>query len=302
MEEITATLESTVFKCNGFVIGKFHDVSDSFAGGNLFSAKGAMIRPEIGMKYKLTGSWEQNQKFGPTLVWVKYEIVKPETDESVIKYLKSLLKGVISDTVIKNIVTVYKKDAVSMIRERPKAIVLQEQVKGAKEDKLLEASKILTSFENIEKILLELNKRLNLKGLPKNIAMKIYEKWGEDSLAIIDNNPYRLTDFRGIGFLRADSIALNMGFDVDSIHRKKSALLYVMQQNESMNGCTIIECSVLILRTLDLISDIKTGLEEAVIELIKESEIVTINGKFYQLWSTERDEKRIAYKLIRISN
>lgn len=301
LETVIATLEATAFVKNGFVIGKFRDVSSDFTGGDLFSAKGNMIRPELGMKYKLTGFWENNSKFGPTLLWKEYEIVKPDTYESIVRYLKSLLKGILSDTIITRIVEVYKQDAVDMIKNRYEAIILQDQVKGAKKEKLEQASNELFAFEDIEQTLIELNKRLNVKGLPKNIAMKIYDRWGVESLSIMDENPYRLTEFKGIGFLRADRIALGMGFDVDSIYRKKAALLYILGENESVNGCTIIERDVLASRALDLLDNAKADLGPALLELKAHGEILVVEGgKYFQLAETERDEKRIAYKLVRI--
>ena len=44
-------------------------------------------------------------------------------------------------------------------------------------------------------------------------------------------------EFSGIGFLTADGIALNLGFDKNSPHRAAAGLLYMLEQQE-LNGHT----------------------------------------------------------------
>ena len=75
---------------------------------------------------------------------------------------------------------------------------------------------------------------LQEKNISPTYAAKIYKKYGNRSVAVLIENPYRLADdIWGIGFKVADTIAQNMGFALDSLKRITSALLYTVGQNTS---------------------------------------------------------------------
>lgn len=57
------------------------------------------------------------------------------------------------------------------------------------------------------------------------------KRYGLDSIKVINENPYRLADeVKGIGFLKADEIALKNGMPKDSPFRVESAVMYVLKQ------------------------------------------------------------------------
>lgn len=57
-----------------------------------------------------------------------------------------------------------------------------------------------------------------------SIAVRIYKKYGDASISVVKNQPYRLaSDVWGIGFLTADKIAQSVGIPHDSPERVKAA-------------------------------------------------------------------------------
>jgi len=70
-----------------------------------------------------------------------------------------------------------------------------------------------------------------------HFAERIIKKWGEDSVAVLTENPYLLTSLRGIGFLIADKIAIGM-FDgkVDHRQRAVACLIYILTENLFSKG------------------------------------------------------------------
>lgn len=75
--------------------------------------------------------------------------------------------------------------------------------------------------------------------------MKIYKKWGHDSVGRIRENPYRLCrEFAGIGFKKADEIALTIGFPADGAARLDSGVTYVLNAIIQRTGNTLVEESV----------------------------------------------------------
>jgi len=61
-----------------------------------------------------------------------------------------------------------------------------------------------------------------------NMALKIYEHFGDNTIEIVQKEPYRLTEVYGVGFHKADEIAISTGIKRDSIARIEAAIMYVM--------------------------------------------------------------------------
>ena len=70
----------------------------------------------------------------------------------------------------------------------------------------------------------------------------------------IKNNPYILTSIRGIGFKRADEIALNMGIDPMSDKRISSAMDYALNEYCDQQGNSCVEKSILFEKLDDLLN------------------------------------------------
>ena len=72
---------------------------------------------------------------------------------------------------------------------------------------------------------------LHSHGVSSGYAAKIFKQYGNQSIAVVKQNPYRLaTDIFGIGFLTADQIAGKLGFENDSKLRIEAGILYVLNQ------------------------------------------------------------------------
>ncbi len=69
-------------------------------------------------------------------------------------------------------------------------------------------------------------------GIGSSHAAKIYKQYGENAIAVVQENPYRLAkDISGIGFRTADGIAAKMGIEKDSIHRLKAGVVYTLERD-----------------------------------------------------------------------
>jgi exodeoxyribonuclease V alpha subunit len=72
---------------------------------------------------------------------------------------------------------------------------------------------------------------LQTHGVSSGYATKIFKQYGDRSIAVVKENPYRLaTDIFGIGFVTADSIAEKLGFSKNSELRAEAGILYVLHQ------------------------------------------------------------------------
>lgn len=93
------------------------------------------------------------------------------------------------------------------------------------------------SIEKIKKSVEELKFSKNILfhltglGISLSLSKKIYNIFKENTLEVINENPYKLIkNVRGIGFLKADEIALKNNLDKNSPYRIESAILYVLNQ------------------------------------------------------------------------
>ncbi|MGJ3559591.1 SF1B family DNA helicase RecD2 [Streptomyces sp. INA 01156] len=75
-----------------------------------------------------------------------------------------------------------------------------------------------------------------------SIAVRIYKKYGDASISVVKNQPYRLaSDVWGIGFLTADRIAQSVGIPHDSPDRVKAGLQYALSQATDQGHCYLPE-------------------------------------------------------------
>lgn len=80
----------------------------------------------------------------------------------------------------------------------------------------------------------------NLPGVGRKLAARIIEDLGDGdagaAIIMINRNPYSLTDVEGIGFRKADRIALQtFGIDADDIRRNEAGNRYILEQKGVLN-------------------------------------------------------------------
>jgi Helix-hairpin-helix containing domain len=75
-------------------------------------------------------------------------------------------------------------------------------------------------------------------GVSTSLAVRIYKQYGDASIALVKNEPYRLaSDVWGIGFKTADTIAKAVGIPHDSPARVKAGLQYTLSQAADAGHC-----------------------------------------------------------------
>lgn len=69
-----------------------------------------------------------------------------------------------------------------------------------------------------------------------SLGQKIFDKWGRNSIEILSDNPYRLVEIRGIGFLSADGIAHKILDEIDKAYRLVACMKYVIETSMFSDG------------------------------------------------------------------
>ena len=194
----------------------------------------------------MEGSWTSHHIYGDQFKITSFEIQKPEDTAAIERYLGSgMIKGV-GEALAHRIVKRFGRDTFRMLEEEPERL---SEIKGISAKKAREIAASLYEKRDQRDGLLFLAKY----HIPNTLALKIWKQYGPDLYQILRENPYRLADeVRGIGFRRADEIALQAGIQADSGFRICGAVLYALEMAAG-EGSVFLPRELLIRRTRDLL-------------------------------------------------
>ena len=299
-EEVTliGTLEKILYSNpeNGFIIGTFLTENTI----RPVTVKGIVYNNVVHETLNLKGNWENHKIYGRQFSFREFMPVAPTSEEGLIRYLSSeIFKGIGKKTA-QRIVNKFGNDTFKIIDSSPE---LLSKIKGVNKK---QQKSLLNSWEE-QRGLRDVMTFLRGVGISHGFAQRIYAKHGMNSIPLIKANPYLLTDISGIGFLTADGIAHNLGFDKNSPHRAAAGLLYMLEQ-QVLNGHTCYPLPDLLEKTAPELLIDKTILEESLNQLIEDRLIYCAeqndeNGerkKFITRMRYYRAEQRIAENIFRI--
>lgn len=191
---------------------------------DLVTIVGNMANPVPGECVEIEGKWGSHSKFGNQFQITKYKTLVPATAFGIQKYLGSgLIKG-IGPVMAKRIVKAFGIKAMDIIEND---IDKLSQVEGIGKKRVKMIQKAWDEQKEVRSVMLFLQSH----GVSTAYAAKIYKVYGQDAINIVKENPYRLArDIFGIGFLTADSIAMNLGIQPDAPQRIQAGLEYVLLQ------------------------------------------------------------------------
>ena len=223
----------------------------------------------VGEKVKFFGDWGNHPKFGKQFVCKNFELMLSADGGDVVAFLSSGICAGVGPKVAQNIYDVFGDDTVDILDNYPEEF-LDAKIKGLSKTK---AVQFLESWQEA-RFSRETMMFLYSHDIVGSAAKKIWAKFGQESIAKIRENPYILcSEVYGIGFLKADEIAMKVGIPKDSPMRLQEALLYTLQEASISEGHTYLPKDNLIGRTLKNLR-IDSGDEDSVhllLELFEES-------------------------------
>ncbi len=215
IERITYTNEE-----NGYTIARVK----VYGQRDLVTVVGYLMSPTPGEILSMRGEWVNHPKFGEQFKVVEYKTKVPATVFGIQKYLGSgLIKG-LGPVIAGRIVKKFGKKTLDVIENEIEKLALVEGI-GKKRIGMIQ--KAWDEQKEIREVMMFLQSH----GVSSGYATKIFKQYGNRSIAVVTDNPYRLAmDIFGIGFVIADSIAEKLGFPKDSPLRVEAGILYVLHQ------------------------------------------------------------------------
>ena len=216
---------------------------------------------------KVSGAMKEHPLYGEQLQVERYEVLAPEDETAMERYLGSgAVKG-IGAALAARIVRRFKKDTFRIIEEEPERLA---EVKGISERRAMEIAEQLEDKKELRQAMMFLTRY----GISMSLAVKIYQKYGPGTYQVVQENPYRLADeISGIGFKAADEIAGRIGIHTNSDYRIRSGLLYVLLQAAG-EGHTCLPKEILLRRAVELLRVEEEEIHVQILNLCMDQKLV----------------------------
>jgi exodeoxyribonuclease V alpha subunit len=233
MEILTGTIERITFynEENGYTVLKMTpDIKQqpgAMARDGTVTVVGSMPELAPGESVEFSGSWINDPRWG---LQFRAEMVKPvipSSEEGIVNYLSSgLVKGIGPRTAQK-IYDHFGEDTLQILERDPGRL---DEVQGLKTDL---AKRLITAWAENQAVRQTMI-FLQGFGVSSRMAVRIHSEYGVNTAQYVKDDPFRLADeVFGIGFLKADVIARNMGVESDAPTRIRAGLHYALNKLSS---------------------------------------------------------------------
>ena len=218
MEKITGYVDHIVYRNaeNGYTVLNLVNKEEEITCVGIFSAIAE------GENIEASGDYTDHPTYGRQFKVEHFEERAPEDSQAIERYLGSgAIKG-IGLALAARIVRRFKEDTFRIIEEEPERLA---EIKGISERKAMEIATQVNEKRDLRQAMIFLQQY----GITMNLAVKIYNRYGQEVYEILKKNPYQLAeDIDGVGFKTADEIAARVGIRSDSDFRIRSGILYVL--------------------------------------------------------------------------
>jgi exodeoxyribonuclease V alpha subunit len=191
-----------------------------------------------GATMEFQGAWTTHPEYGLQFKAVKAVEKKPASAAALEKYLGSgLIKGVGPKTA-KKIVAHFGENALDIFEGEIQRLT---ELPGIAQKKLEMITLAWAEHRAIRDVMMFLQSH----GISTLFAVRIYKEYGDDAIAQVTEDPYRLAnDIYGIGFFSADKVALSLGLAVDSNERITAAIKHVLASSREFGHCYLTDSQI----------------------------------------------------------
>lgn len=230
--------------------------------------------------YRFEGKIVEHPRYGQQFQATSYHVNRPTSKDGLIDFLSGKQFTGIGKKTAEKIVDKLGTDAINKIIADPH--VLDElKLRKAIKDSLVDN---LRANQGMDQIIIGLNDL----GFGANLSSAIFDKYGEETLHIINENPYQLaTEIDGISFNRADQVAKNLGIATDDSRRIDAAIIQTLDDLTMETGDTFTTTKPLLQQTIQLLAQGSGGrvstdlIANQIVELEKNQEISYADEKIY---------------------
>ncbi|MCR1862339.1 SF1B family DNA helicase RecD2 [Limosilactobacillus reuteri] len=230
--------------------------------------------------YRFEGKIVEHPRYGQQFQATSYHVNRPTSKDGLIDFLSGKQFTGIGKKTAEKIVDKLGTDAINRIIADPH--VLDElKLRKTIKDSLVDN---LRANQGMDQIIIGLNDL----GFGANLSSAIFDKYGEETLHIINENPYQLAaEIDGISFNRADQVAQKLGIATDDSRRIDAAIIQTLDDLTMETGDTFTTTKPLLQQTIQLLAQGSGGrvstdlIANQIVELEKNQEISYADEKIY---------------------
>jgi exodeoxyribonuclease V alpha subunit len=230
--EITETIKNVTFRNGetGYMVLKL-DKNTTLCGvyhDTMAALEGARI--------KAVGEWKKHKAYGLQFMFQELTVLENE----LFYFLTRMVKGLGKNLALQLIESMGEETLERVLDHEPEKLLA---VKGIKEKKL---EKILATWHRFKDLKALSQFLIPLGGTPA-LVQRIYRELKDEKnlIAQIEENPYRLTAVKGVGFKTADRIAKAMGIAPAHPFRIRACIDYVLFEYTDSVGNSCIDRTLL---------------------------------------------------------
>lgn len=274
---------------NGFTVGVL-----SIGKNQNLTFTGVFVSVPLGSEVTMEGVMVTHPVYGTQLKAQSIKVPDIQGKSSIMAYLCSgVLRGV-GRVMAERIYDKFGDDTIDVLDNSPERLL---EVDGIGKQKL---SLIIESYDSdrgMNRIIMKLAEY----DFSPSLTMRIYKAYGENADKIIKENPYALChDIKGIGFKKADLIALKIGFDKSDVRRLNEGILYVLH-DAAKNGNMFLPEEELIKKASHILGVEREKVEDALFECSAMKDTVVVHSDDFDrvyLYYYKETENYVAQRLM----
>lgn len=230
--------------------------------------------------YRFEGKIVEHPRYGQQFQATSYHANRPTSKDGLVDFLSGKQFTGIGKKTAEKIVDKLGTDAINKIIADPHVLdelKLRKAVKNSLVDNL-------RANQGMDQIIIGLNDL----GFGANLSSAIFDKYGEETLHIINENPYQLAaEIDGISFNRADQVAQKLGIATDDSRRIDAAIIQTLDDLTMETGDTFTTTKPLLQQTIQLLAQGSGGrvstdlIANQIVELEKNQAISYADEKIY---------------------
>ncbi|MQB93032.1 ATP-dependent RecD-like DNA helicase [Lactobacillus reuteri] len=230
--------------------------------------------------YRFEGKIVEHPRYGQQFQATSYHVNRPTSKDGLVDFLSGKQFTGIGKKTAEKIVDKLGRDAINKIIADPH-VLDKLKLRKAVKDSLVDN---LRANQGMDEIIIGLNDL----GFGANLSSAIFDKYGEETLHIINENPYQLAaEIDGISFNRADQVAQKLGIATDDSRRIDAAIIQMLDDLTMETGDTFTTTKPLLQQTIQLLAQGSGGrvstdlIANQIIELEKNQAISYADEKIY---------------------
>jgi exodeoxyribonuclease V alpha subunit len=226
METLEGVVERITFRNaeSLYTVARFRSDRVVPGRGSNFTVVGPFSSVNPGERFRVTGEWVTHPEYGIQFRVQQSEPVLPATENGLVRYLGSGMIHGIGPSTAARLVERFGLAATKVIESQPERLTEVEGIGPVKAARIVEGWR---RQQGVRDVMLFLQSH----GASPAYAMRIFRRYGQDTVQVIRENPYRLADeVFGVGFKTADGIARQLGVAPQSVYRLQAGLRYQLQQ------------------------------------------------------------------------